>query len=60
MTKAAVKKGDPAVSDLFREMGRKGGRARAEKLTPKQRSDIAKRAVQTRIANAKAAAKNGT
>jgi len=30
------------------EMGRKGGKARAEAMTPEQRSDIAKKAAQKR------------
>ena len=33
---------------LGRLGGKKGGKARAEKLTPEQRSDIARRAVQAR------------
>jgi hypothetical protein len=39
---------DPAAVALGRKGGLKGGRARADKLTPKQRSDIAKKAAQTR------------
>jgi hypothetical protein len=35
---------DPAAKAL----GKKGGRARAEKLTPQQRKDIAKKAARTR------------
>jgi hypothetical protein len=31
-----------------REMGRRGGKARARKLTAKQRSEIARKAVQAR------------
>ena len=30
------------------ELGRKGGKARAEKLTPEERSEIARRAAKTR------------
>jgi hypothetical protein len=35
---------DPAAVELGRRGGLKGGKARAEKLTPEQRSDIARRA----------------
>ncbi len=41
-----VKKFDAKA--LGRKGGLKGGRARAEKLTPEQRSDIAKKAAQAR------------
>ena len=50
------KKVDPAVSAIFRDMGRKGGKARAAKLSPEQRSKIAKKGVQTRLARLRAAA----
>jgi hypothetical protein len=39
---------DPAAVSLGRRGGLKGGKARAEKLTPEQRSEIAKRAAQAR------------
>lgn len=39
---------DPAAVALGRKGGLKGGRARAAKLTAKQRSEIAKKAAQTR------------
>jgi hypothetical protein len=39
---------DPAAAALGRKGGLKGGRARAEKLTPQQRSAIAKRAAAAR------------
>lgn len=39
---------NPAAVELGRLGGKKGGKARADKLTPAQRSDIAKRAAQTR------------
>jgi len=39
---------DPAAVALGRRGGLKGGRARAEKLTPEQRSAIAARAARTR------------
>jgi len=39
---------DPAAVALGRKGGLKGGRARAEKLTPEQRSGIAKAAAQAR------------
>jgi hypothetical protein len=34
-------------------LGRKGGKARLQKLTPEERSDIARRAVKARWARAK-------
>ena len=39
---------DPAAVELGRRGGRKGGRARAEKLTPEQRSELARKAAQAR------------
>lgn len=39
---------DPAAVALGRKGGLKGGKARAEKLTPEQRSEIAKRAASAR------------
>jgi len=39
---------DPAAVSLGRRGGLKGGRARAAKLTPEQRSEIAKRAAEAR------------
>ena len=41
---------NPAAVELGRRGGLKGGRARAEKLTPEQRSEIAKKAAATRWA----------
>src|SRR2546423_6209984 len=43
-----VKKKDPAAVALGRKGGKKGGPARAAKLTPKQRSESARKAVQAR------------
>lgn len=39
---------DPAAVSLGRRGGLKGGKARAEKLTPEQRSEIAKKAAAAR------------
>jgi hypothetical protein len=39
---------DPAAVALGRKGGLKGGRARADKLTPERRSEIARRASQAR------------
>lgn len=39
---------DPAAVALGRKGGLKGGKARAEKLTPEQRSKIARKAAQKR------------
>ena len=39
---------DPLAVELGRRGGLKGGRARAEKLSPEQRSDIAKKAAAAR------------
>ena len=41
---------NPAAVELGRQGGLKGGRARAKKLTPEQRSDIARRAAAARWA----------
>jgi len=45
-----VKKKNPAAVALGRKGGKKGGPARAVKLTPEQRSESARRAVQARWA----------
>ena len=39
---------NPAAVELGRLGGKKGGKARAEKMTAKQRSDAAKKAAETR------------
>jgi hypothetical protein len=39
---------DPAAVELGRRGGKKGGKARAEKLTAEQRSAIARRAAEAR------------
>jgi hypothetical protein len=39
---------NPAAVELGRLGGKKGGRARAEKLTPEQRSEIARKAARAR------------
>ena len=39
---------DPAAVSLGRRGGLKGGKARAQSLSPKRRAEIAKRAAQTR------------
>jgi len=39
---------DPAAVELGRRGGLKGGKARAQKLSPEQRSEIAKKAAQVR------------
>jgi hypothetical protein len=43
-----VKRKDPTAVALGRKGGKKGGPARAAKLTPEQRSESARRAVQAR------------
>ena len=48
MAAKAAKKKDPAAVALGRKGGIKGGPARAAKLTPKQRSESARKAVQAR------------
>jgi hypothetical protein len=45
---------NPAAVELGRLGGRKGGKARAAKLTPEQRSEIAKKAAAARWATRKA------
>ena len=47
------KKKNPAAVALGRKGGKKGGLARAAKLTPEQRSESARKAVQARWAKAK-------
>lgn len=42
---------DPAAVELGRKGGKKGGKARAAKLTPEQRSDIARKAAKARWSN---------
>ena len=53
MAVKAVGKKNPAAVALGRRGGKKGGPARAAKLTPKQRSESARRAVQARWTKAK-------
>ena len=47
-----VKKKNPAAVALGRKGGKKGGPARAAKLTPEQRSESARKAVQARWSKA--------
>jgi len=49
---------DPAAVSLGRRGGLKGGKARAAKLTPEQRSEIAKKAAQSRWHRSDNAANN--
>ena len=49
-------KKNPAAVALGRKGGKKGGPARAAKLTPEQRSESARKAVQARWAKAKSEA----
>jgi hypothetical protein len=44
----SIKRKNPAAVALGRKGGKKGGPARAAKLTPEQRSESARRAVQAR------------
>ena len=39
---------DGGKNKAAQELGRKGGQARAEKMTPKQRADVARKAAQAR------------
>ena len=52
----SVRKKDPAAVALGRKGGKKGGPARAAKLTPEQRSESARKAVQARWSKAAPAA----
>jgi len=52
MAVKAAKKKDPAAVALGRKGGKKGGPARAAALTPTQRSESARKAVQARWAKA--------
>jgi len=47
------------MQEAGRIFGREGGKARAKKLSPEQRSDIARRAVQARWAKSKKRRKAG-
>ena len=47
---------DPAAVALGRKGGLKGGKARAAKMTPEERSESARKAVQARWAKKKSAA----
>ena len=53
MAVKTAKKKDPAAVALGRKGGKKGGPARAASLTPEQRSESARKAVQARWARAK-------
>lgn len=53
MAVKAAKKKDPAAVALGRKGGKKGGPARAARLTPKQRSESARKAVQARWTKAR-------
>jgi len=44
---------DPAAVSLGRRGGLKGGKARADRLTPEQRSEAARKAVQARWAKSR-------
>ncbi|MGQ0527626.1 MAG: hypothetical protein ACT4OY_06330 [Alphaproteobacteria bacterium] len=52
---AKIEGKDPAAVSLGRRGGLKGGKARAEALTPERRSEIARKAVKARWTKAKAA-----
>jgi hypothetical protein len=49
-----MKKNVPALSDYFRAMGKKGGKARAQKLSEAERKKIASMGGQAARANRKA------
>ena len=53
LSKPAPKKKNPAAVALGKLGGLKGGKARAEKLTPNQRKAIARKAAKTRWSNSK-------
>ena len=50
---------NPAAVELGRLGGKKGGKARAEKMTPQQRSDSAKKAADARWADSTNKPKSG-
>jgi hypothetical protein len=58
-SKKRTSKKDPAAVELGRRGGLKGGPARARKLTPEQRSESARKAVQARWNKARANKENG-
>jgi len=53
-------KKDPAAVSLGRKGGAKGGKARAEKLTPERRSEIARKAAAARWPSGNQKGKSGT
>jgi len=55
LSKQASKRKNPAAVALGRKGGLKGGFARAAKMTPEERSESARKAVQARWAKAKKA-----
>ena len=58
MRAVVTKRKNPAAVELGRKGGLKGGPARAQKLSKKQLSDSARKAVQARWAKYKAAKQN--
>jgi hypothetical protein len=60
MATRAAKRKDPAAVSLGRRGGKKGGPARAAKLTAKQRSESARKAVRARWAKTRRAEAPGT
>ncbi|MGE5057234.1 MAG: hypothetical protein ACM3WP_24005 [Acidobacteriota bacterium] len=49
----------PVLSKYFSDMGKKGGRARADELSAKRRKEIATKAAKKRWAKARKAASDG-
>lgn len=58
--KKLTRKKDPAAVELGRRGGLKGGPARAKNLTPEERSESARKAVQARWEKARAQKGNDT
>jgi hypothetical protein len=51
---ARLRRRQPSLSETAKQLGRRGGQARAEKMTAAQRREAARKAVQVRWAKAKA------
>ena len=50
---ARLRRGQPSLSETAKQLGRRGGQARAENMTAEQRRDAARKAVQARWAKVK-------
>jgi hypothetical protein len=49
-----LRRKQPSLSETAKQLGRRGGQARAENMTPRDRREAARKAVEARWANARA------